>query len=121
MKSLKKPKERSGEQPLYLSKAAKDMLLQIGNNGELYYKLLTTRELFALLELSRKGLIEKAPNTEYQSGEGNKERSNGNAKAVYAELCLRFIPYFLALFLFILAMFFCSFSFYDFLGNLPLL
>lgn len=108
---------------MYLSNTAKDMLLRLAEDGAVNYKLLTTKELFAILELERKGLIKEAPNAECQTCKGNNKRCNRNIKAIYAELCLRFIPYFrffLALFLFILAALFCSFSFYNFLGMLPL-
>lgn len=109
---------------MYLSKPARDMLLLLlAEDGSVSYKLLYTKELFALLELERKGLIVEAPNAEYQPGEGNKKRSNRNKKAIYAELCLRFIPYlrfFFALFLFFFALFFFSLSYLRFLGKLPL-
>lgn len=108
---------------MYLSKAAINMLLRIGDNEKLYYQLLTTRELFAILELARKGLIKEAPNAECQTGKGNKKRCNRNIKAIYAELCLRFIPYFclfLASFLFALSALLYSFPIYNLLGKLPL-
>lgn len=79
---------------MYLSNAAKDMLLQLAEDGEVDYKLLHTNELLAILELERKGLIKEVSYAKYQSGNGNKKRCNRNKKAIYAELYVRFFLYF---------------------------
>ena len=99
------------------------MLFRLAENGSVDYRRLHTRELLAILELERKGLITEAPNAENKPGNGDKQRSDRNKKAIYAELCLRFVPYLrfsLAALLLALAAFLLSSPHFLFLGKLPL-
>ena len=108
---------------MYLSKPARDMLFRLAENGNVNYRRLHTRELLALLELERKGLITEAPNAECKPGNGDKQRGDRNKKAIYAELCLRFIPYLrfsLATLFLALAALLRSSPYFFFLGKLPL-
>ncbi len=108
---------------MYLSSPARDMLFRLAENGNVDYRRLHTRELLAILELERKGLITEAPNAECKPGDGDKQRGDRNKKAIYAELRLRFIPYLrfsLAALFFALAALLFSSPYFFFLGKLPL-
>ena len=96
---------------LKLTQREENLILRISDEG-ISIKEMLPDELFALLGLVRKGIVNPSTQTANESGKSKKQRSKRYVKAIYTELYFFFRPLLLPLVSLLVSAAACAFCLY---------